>query len=179
MTTILGISGSLRKASFNTGLLRAAAGMMPEGATLEFGSIEGVPLYNGDDEAANGTPEAVARLRTQLEAADGLLLSTPEYNNGIPGVFKNAIDWMASGKGADAFKGKPVAVIGASPMAFGTVLAQDAWWPVLRTLGTRPWYEGRLMVGKAREKFDETGELKDADTRERLASFVEGFVAAI
>ena len=179
MTTILGLSGSLRHASFNAGLLRAAAGALPDGAQMVIGSIADVPLYNGDDEAAHGTPDAVARLREQLAGADGLLMATPEYNNGIPGVFKNAIDWMASGKGADVFRGKPVAVIGASPMTFGTVLAQDAWWPVLRALGTRPWFEGRLMIGQARSKFDAEGTLTDADTRERLEKFVAGFVASI
>ncbi|WP_068116075.1 NADPH-dependent FMN reductase [Tropicimonas marinistellae] len=179
MTTILGLSGSLRKASFNTGLLRAASDAMPEGTKMVIGTIEGVPLYNGDDEAEFGTPEAVERLRTHLSAADGFLLSTPEYNNGIPGVFKNAIDWMASGKGADAFVGKPVAVMGASPMTYGTVLAQDAWWPVLRTLKTRPWFEGRLMVGRARDLFDSNGNLTDADMRKRVADFVQGFVASL
>ncbi|WP_116133988.1 NADPH-dependent FMN reductase [Tropicimonas sp. IMCC34043] len=179
MTRILGLSGSLRKASFNAGLLRAAAELTPEGATLTIASIAGVPLYNGDDEAANGTPAPVQALRDQLAEADGLLLASPEYNNGIPGVFKNAIDWMASGKGADVFVGKPVAVIGASPMAFGTVLAQDQWLPVLRTLKTRPWFEGRLMVGRARDLFDAEGNLTDEATRDRLTAFVEGFVASI
>jgi NAD(P)H-dependent FMN reductase len=95
MTMIFGLSGSLRRASFNAGLLRAAAGAMPQGARLETGSIAGVPLYNADDEAEKGIPPAVARLKDSLAQADGLLLVTPEYNNGIPGVFKNAIDWMS------------------------------------------------------------------------------------
>src|SRR5690242_4563901 len=94
MTRLLGISGSLRKASFNSGLLRAAVDLAPEGTTLLAGSIEGIPLYNGDDEREQGIPEAVQVLKRQLAAADGLLLFTPEYNNGMPGVFKNAIDWL-------------------------------------------------------------------------------------
>jgi chromate reductase len=179
MTTILGISGSLRASSFNAGLLRAAAEAMPDGATLVTGTIEGVPLYNADHEAASGAPDAVVTLRRQLADADGLLLATPEYNNGIPGVLKNAIDWMASGPGAEVFVGKPVAVIGASPMAHGTMLAQDAWWPVLRALRTRPWFEGRLMIGRAREQFDEAGTLTDSETRARLDSFVRAFVASL
>ena len=178
MITLLGISGSLREASFNAGLLRAAAESMPHGAELVTASIDGVPLYNADHEAGTGAPDAVERLRRQLESADGLLIATPEYNNGIPGVLKNAIDWMASGAGAEVFIGKPVAVIGASPMAHGTMLAQDAWWPILRALRTRPWFEGRLMIGRAREHFDEAGNLADPEMRARLDSFVRGFVAS-
>ncbi|MDP5305850.1 NADPH-dependent FMN reductase [Paracoccus spongiarum] len=179
MTTILGLSGSLRRASFNSGLLRAAQEVAPEGVTVVIGSIAGVPLYDGDDEAANGTPPAVARLIAQLAAADGLLLASPEYNNGIPGVFKNAIDWMSRGEGLALFRGKPVAVTGASPGTFGTTLAQSHWLPVLRTLNTRPWHEGRLMVSRAGELFDADGTLTDARTRQRLAGFVAGFAASL
>ncbi len=113
--TILGLSGSLRRASFNAGLLRAAVDLAPEGTRIQTGSIREVPLYDGDLEAATGLPEPVRILQSQLAAADGLLLVTPEYNNGVPGVFKNAIDWMSRGEGLAMFVGKPVAVIGASP----------------------------------------------------------------
>jgi NAD(P)H-dependent FMN reductase len=178
MTKILGIAGSLRRASFNAGLLRAAVASAPDGVTIETGSIHEVPLYDGDLEKEKGLPEAVTRLQTALAEADGLLLVTPEYNNGVPGVFKNAIDWMSRGDGLALFKGKPVAVIGASPGGFGTVLGQNHWLPVLRTLGTRPWFEGRLMVSRAGSLFDASGDLTDADTRERLAGFVAGFAAA-
>lgn len=179
MTTILGISGSLRKLSFNTGLLRAAQEVAPEGVTLRIGSIAGVPLYDADDEAAHGAPPAVIALREALEQADGLLLVSPEYNNGIPGVFKNAIDWMGSGKAAALFQGKPVAVIGASPGGFGTMLAQAHWLPVLRALGTRHWQEGRLLVSKAGGLYDDHGNLTDEATRRKLADFVAGFAASI
>ncbi|EPX84947.1 NADPH-dependent FMN reductase [Salipiger mucosus] len=178
MTTILGISGSLRRGSFNAGLLRAAVEHAPEGTTIDPRGIQGVPLYDADLEA-EGTPEAVLALREALQAADGLLLVTPEYNNGIPGVFKNAIDWMASGEGAKLFQGKPVALLGASPTGFGTILAQNHWLPVLRTLGTRPWFEGRMMVSRAKKLFDDEGNLTDADTRVRLEEFVQGFARAI
>lgn len=178
MTTILAISGSLRKASYNTGLLRAAEAVTPAGVTLDARTLHGVPLYDGDLEAAQGVPPAVAALKEALAAADGLLLITPEYNNGIPGVFKNAIDWMSRPPGGtDLFKGKPVAVIGASPGGFGTILAQNAWLPVLRTLGTRPWFEGRLMVSRAGGLFDRDGALTDDETRSRLAGFLAGFAA--
>jgi NAD(P)H-dependent FMN reductase len=92
---ILGISGSLRKSSYNTSLLRAAAGLMPAGAQLEIGSIAGIPLYDGDLEAAQGIPPAVDALKKKVVKSQGLLLVTPEYNNSIPGVFKNAIDWLS------------------------------------------------------------------------------------
>lgn len=179
MTTILGLSGSLRKASFNTGLLRAAAELAPKDTVIEIGDISQVPLYNGDDEARDGLPPAVRELQSQLAAADGLLLVTPEYNNGIPGVFKNTIDWMSRGDGLKAFIGKPVAIIGASPGGFGTILAQNHWLPVLRTLKARLWSEGRLMVSGAGNKFDESANLADADSRDALAKFIAGFAASL
>ena len=179
MTTILGLSGSLRRASFNAGLLRAAAGMAPAGTTILQGSIREVPLYDADLEAAEGLPAAVQTLQAQLRDADGLLLVTPEYNNGMPGVFKNAIDWMSRGEGLGLFRGKPVAVLGASPGGFGTVLAQNHWLPVLRTLGTKPWFQGRMLVSRAGALLDDRGNLTDDKTRELLARFVQGFAASL
>jgi len=179
MPTIIGIAGSLRRKSFNLALLRAAKELMPEGSTLDVRTIEGVPLYNGDEEEAHGIPPAVATLKTAIIEADGVLLATPEYNNSIPGPFKNAIDWLSRppADAARVFGGKPVAVIGASPGGFGTILAQDAWLPVLRTLGTRPWFEGRLMVSRASQLFDENGKLTDEATAGRLKDFLAGFAA--
>ncbi|MEE2861946.1 MAG: NADPH-dependent FMN reductase [Pseudomonadota bacterium] len=179
MTTILGLSGSLRRTSFNSGLLRAAQQVAPDSVTLTIGSIREVPLYDGDLETAEGIPSVVKSLVDQLAAADGLLLATPEYNNGVPGVLKNTIDWMSRGDGLKVFKGKPVAVIGASPGSFGTAHAQSHWLPVLRMLNTRPWFEGRLMVSRAGSLFDDQGELTDDGTRHRLADFVAGFAASL
>ena len=179
MKTILGLSGSLRKASFNAGLLRAAADLAPEGVTITIGAIRDVPLYDADLEAAEGLPAAVKTLQDQLARADGLLLVTPEYNNGIPGVFKNAIDWMSRGPGLAIFVGKPVAVLGASPGGFGTVLAQAHWLPVLRTLKTGIWTGGRMQVARARTVFDDQGNLTDPATRDQLAAFVKGFAASL
>jgi NAD(P)H-dependent FMN reductase len=179
MPNILGLSGSLRKTSFNSGLLRAAADAAPPGVRITIGSIRDVPLYDGDLEEAEGLPAAVVELQDHLRKSDGLLLVTPEYNNGVPGVFKNAIDWMSRGEGLKFFRDKPVAVIGASPGGFGTILAQNHWLPILRTLRTRPWLEGRLMVSRAGQLFDENGNLTDDGTRERLAEFVAGFAASL
>lgn len=179
MPQILGLSGSLRKGSFNAGLLRAARDLAPEGTEIQIGSILDVPLYNADEEAAHGLPASVQRLQAQLQAADGLLLVTPEYNNGIPGVFKNAIDWMSRGPGLAYFVGKPVAVLGASPGGFGTVLAQNDWLPVLRTLKAELWAEGRMLVSRASGLFDENGALTDDRTRAALRDFIAGYSATL
>jgi len=178
MTTLLGISGSLRKGSFNTALLRAAGEMLPAVTTLEVRTLHGVPLYDADLEAATGVPSAVAALKEAFGKADGILLSTPEYNSGIPGVFKNGIDWLSRPPAdvARLFAGKPIAVIGASPGGFGTILSQNAWLPVLRTLGTRPWFGAKLMVSRAGSVFDDAGSLKDSAIRRQLQEFIAGFV---
>ena len=175
---ILGISGSLRKGSYNTALLKAAVGLMPDGVQLEAGSIHGIPLYDGDLEAAQGSPPAVQALKDRILQAQGLLLVTPEYNNSLPGAFKNAIDWL-SRPSADipkVFGERPVGVIGASPGGFGTILAQNAWLPVLRTLGTRPWFGGRMQVSRAGNVFDAAGELTDEAIRAQLRKYLAGFV---
>ncbi len=177
MTRIIGISGSLRAGSFNTALLRAAQSLFPD--TIELASIRGIPLYDADIEAAEGVPPVVEQLKERIAQAHGLLLSTPEYNNSIPGVFKNAVDWL-SRPPADisrVFHGKVVALCGASPGGFGTILAQNAWLTVLRTLRTRPWLEGRLMLSGAQHLFDDQGNLTDDKTREQLKVFVAGFIA--
>ncbi len=178
MAKLIGLSGSLRRASFNTALLRAAAGLMPVGSELTVHTIQGIPLYDADAEAAAGIPQSVMDLKAAIAGADGLLLATPEYNNSIPGVTKNAIDWLTRPP-ADiprVFGGKPIAVIGATPGGFGTILAQNEWLPVLRYLGTKPWFGGRLLVSHAHTLFDENGNLTDDKTREQLRQFMLGFV---
>lgn len=181
MVSILGISGSLRAGSFNTALLRAAQAVAGEDVRIEVATLHGIPLYDGDVETAHGLPEAVQALKDKVKACDGLLLVTPEYNNGIPGVFKNGIDWLTrpASEIPEVFGGRPVAVIGASPGGFGTILAQEAWWPVLRALRTRPWFGGRLMVSRAGSVFDAQGALIDEKTREQLRAFVEGYARFI
>jgi chromate reductase len=178
-TTIVGVSGSLRRGSYNRSLLRAAAALAPDGVTLEVTGIEGIPLFDADLEAEHGLPEAVVALKERIARADGLLLVTPEYNAGIPGVFKNAIDWL-SRPASDiprVFGDKPVALMGATLGRGGTTLSQAGWLPVLRLLGTRPWFGKQLQVSGAGTVFDADGELVDAATRERLAAFVAGFAA--
>ena len=175
---ILGISGSLRKQSFNTALLRAARSLVADDVSLEAATLHGIPLYDADLERDDGIPVAVAELKERVMASTGLLLVTPEYNNGIPGVFKNAIDWLS--RPADdigrVFGNRPVAILGASPGNFGTLLAQNDWLPVLRTLGTRPWFGGRFLAPRAGSLFDAEGQLHDPAIRERLAAFLTGFV---
>lgn len=177
MTSILGISGSLRAGSFNTALLRAATKLAIDGVTVDAATLHGVPLYDGDLETAEGAPVAVKALAARIQAADGLLLVTPEYNNGIPGVFKNTIDWLSRpvAGAPELFAGKPVAVIGASAGGFGTILAQDAWLPVLRLLGVTPWFGGRLLVSRAGSVFDADGQLVDDKVQAQLREFVAGF----
>lgn len=180
MTTIVGISGSLRRGSYNSSVLRAAASLAPEDCEVRIESIAEFPLYNGDDEAANGSPAPVARLKDAIAAADGLLIVTPEYNNGIPGVAKNAIDWL-SRPPADiprVFRDKPAALAGASPGGFGTILSQNAWLPVLRTLGMDVW-SGRLLISRAGALIDPSGAISDPALRDNIQKFIAGFAAYV
>lgn len=181
MVTIIGLSGSLRSGSFNTALVRAAAELMPQDAQLLPKTIHDIPLYDGDVEAASGIPAAVLELGDAIASADGLLMATPEYNNSIPGPFKNAVDWLSRIEDGPrpVFTGKPVALIGASPGPFGTLLSQNAWLPVLRALETRPWFGGRLVVSRAAGMFNSAGQLTDEGTRKKLQEFLAGFVGFI
>lgn len=177
MTKIIGIAGSLRKASFNAALLRAAAGLAPVGTDIEVASIAGIPLYDGDLESERGIPDVVTTLKDRIAAADGLLLVTPEYNGSIPGVFKNAIDWLSRPNQdiARVFGDKPVALMGATPGMAGTRLAQSAWLPVLRTLGARTWSGKQLYVASASHVFDSEGTLMDEKITKLLSEFLAGF----
>ena len=180
MIHLIGLSGSLRQGSYNTALLRAAATMLPVGVTLTIATIRGIPLFDEDVEAREFPVEA-HELKELIASADGLLLSSPEYNNSIPGVLKNAIDWL-SRPGSDiprVFGGKPVALMGASLGDHGTILAQNAWLTPFRALGVKPWTSGRLLVSRASNAFDRAGALTDPGLREELKNFMAGFAGFI
>lgn len=178
MIFIVGISGSLRKHSFNAGLLRATAKAVPDGCMLTIESIKDIPLYNADIEDAEGIPPVVAELKDRIASADGLLMVTPENNNSMPGVFKNAIDWLSRPPEdrSRIFGNRPIGLMGATPGSFGTAFSQYAWLPVLRVLGAQVW-SGRIMrVSGAMSKFDEEGNLTDEGVRKQLTKYMNGFV---
>lgn len=175
--TILAISGSLRRGSYNTALLRAAQGVAPAGVALElYDGLELLPPYNEDVDGERPPAEAT-RLRQAIAAADGLLIATPEYNGSIPGQLKNAVDWASRPKGRAALWGKPVAVVGASTGAYGGLWAQQELRKSLGIAGARA-LEVNLPVARAHERFDEEGRLADEELRERLAEVVKELAAA-
>lgn len=173
--TLLGLSGSLRAGSHNTALLRVAATLVPPPATLTVRTVHGVPLYDGDVEAL-GLPAEVVSLREAIRAADGLLLSTPEYNHGVPGVLKNALDWVSRG-GDSPLRGKPVAVLSASPGGMGGVRAQLAWLPTLTCVGAHVMHAPEFYLSGAAQAFTADGGLADAHTHEQLQRFMSAFDA--
>ena len=177
MTTIIGLSGSLRQGSFNSMLLRAAVAEAPPETTIVPVSIRDIPLYDGDLEEQQGVPAPVQALKDQIAEADGLLIVTPEYNHSIPGVLKNAIDWLSRPAGdiPRVFGGRPVAIMGATIGMGGTLLSQAAWLPVVRTLGMLPWCEGSVLISHAASVFDHQGRIPDTATRQRIRTFVEHF----
>lgn len=178
---IVGIAGSLRGGSYNAALLRAAAELAPASVTVEIASIRGIPLYDGDVEAQSGIPEPVAALKERFASAAGVLVVSPEYNGSIPGVLKNAIDWL-SRPASDiprVFGDRPLALMGASPGRLGTALSQTAWLPVLRVLGVQPWWGGRVAVAGASKVFDASGVLVDDAVRTQVRTFMAGFAAFV
>ena len=179
MTRIIGIAGSVRKGSYNAALLRAAVRLAPARTEIEAATIAGIPLYDADLENEHGIPESVVTLKERIATADGLLLVTPEYNNSMPGAFKNALDWLSrpSQDTGRVFGDKPVAIMGATPGMGGTRLAQSAWLPVLRALGARLWSGRQLYVHGAGKVFDGRGDLVDEKVEKLLAEFVAGFAA--
>ncbi len=175
---ILAFGGSLREASFNRALLDEAAALAPAGVELDLSLlpvIGSLPLFD-QDVAAGGFPSGAEELKQALRTAGGLLIATPEYNWGIPGFLKNALDW-ASRPAADipgVFGDLPVALIGAGGLS-GTRYAQTAWVSVFRFLKMRPWFGEPLFIDRSSERFDQNGRLTDEPTRERLQAVMSGF----
>jgi chromate reductase, NAD(P)H dehydrogenase (quinone) len=179
LNTVVGLIGSLRAGSFNRKLMQACVPMLDARLTLEVVGIDGIPLYDGDVESSSGVPPAVTALKDRIAASAALLIASPEYNNSIPGPLKNALDWLTRPPGdiARVFGGRIVGVIGASPGRFGTLSAQQAWSPILRTLGTVPYFGEKLMVGAANTVFAADGSIADAGTRDRVQQYLDGFAA--
>ena len=171
---ILGISGSLRTNSFNTGALRACQSLLPPGVTLEAFDIAPIPLYN-EDVYQQGFPAPVQLLREKIAVADALLIATPEYNYSIPGVLKNAIDW-ASRPPSQPFDGKPIALMSASPGALGGARSQYHLRQVFIYLNGMILNRPEFMIAAAPSKFDASGNLTDSATRDHLAKMLVALV---
>ena len=179
MSRVIGLSGSLRRGSYNSALLRVAVELAPAGCEIEIASIREISLYDGDVEAA-GQPAAVVALKEKIAAADGLLLATPEYNYSLPGVLKNAVDWL-SRPARDIpriFGGRAVGVIGTGGPG-GTRQAQAAWLPVFRALQLVPYFGKPVFLAQAPKAFDADGKLTDDAARNNLQEFMTGFAAFV
>ena len=175
---VLGISGSLRRDSHNTQLLRVAADMFERrGVQFElYDSLKQVPPYDEDDDR-DPAPTAAAHIRAAVSGADGVLFSTPEYNSSIPGQLKNAVDWLSRPVGKGALAGKPAAVIGASTGMFGAVWAQAELRKALGASGARV-VEGEVPVGHAHTRFADDGSLNDENLVEQIQALVDDLIEA-
>jgi len=171
---VVGIAGSLRRGSYNRALLRAAKELAPPLLDIVIHELDGIPLYNGDVEAAGVSP-AVLELRDAIRQADGLLIATPEYNHGVPGVLKNAIDWLSRPPRDSVLNGKTAAVMGASPGTTGTARAQAQLRQAFVFTNTYALLQPEVLVARAHEKFDPDGRLIDQATRDFLATFLHRF----
>jgi chromate reductase, NAD(P)H dehydrogenase (quinone) len=178
LTKILGISGSLRRGSYNSRLLEAAAELLPEGVELElYDGLKEVPPYDEDDDV-EPAPEPVARLRETIAGADAVFIATPEYNSSVPGQLKNALDWASRPLMTNSVRFKPVAVAGASTGAFGAVWSQGELRKVLAAMGARV-VEAEVAVGHAPTRFDDEGRLVDEDIREQLGELIAVLLTAV
>lgn len=173
MIEVLGFAGSLRSQSYNRALLRAAAGFAPEGMTVEAFDIGGIPLYDADRDTDERRPEAVRAFKESIQAADALLVVTPEYNQGLPGVTKNAIDWASRPGRASVLRGKPAGVMGATLGPWGTARAQEQLKLALSAPLARVMPHPGVYLRAAGEKFDDEGRLTDADARRRVRGYLE------
>jgi chromate reductase len=172
--TIIGIAGSLRRASFNLGLLHAAQEEAPPGVTIKILDLAQIPFYNADVEAV-GIPDAVQAMRDQIAAADALLLTVPEYNHSFPAVLKNALDWASRPRPVSVLRQKPVAMMGAGG-GFGTVRAQLSLRPVLASNEAYLMPKPELYITGAPQRFDEAGRLTDDGVRQSVRDLVAALV---
>ena len=173
---VAAIVGSLRQASNNQGLLRAALAVQPDAMRLYDLPIRDLPHYDADTEQA-GERDAVREFKAGIVRADALLFCTPEYNYGLPGVLKNAIDWASRPGGQSVLRGKPAAIMGASTSATGTARAQLQLRQTCVSLDVRFLNAPQVFVGNAKEKFDATGNLTDAETRDRVRALLDALLA--
>jgi chromate reductase len=171
---LVGFSGSLRKESYNTRLLKAVLQLLPDGLTMEIISIADIPLFNEDHEppAVPDYPAPVKTFREAIRKADGMLIVSPEYNYSIPGVLKNAIDWASRGTDAPVI-GKPVSLMGATPGLWGTARMHMAFQPVFHTLNMKAVHKPEVYIAKAKEKFDNEGNLVDETAKKMIVSNLE------
>lgn len=176
---VLGISGSLRRDSHNTNLLRHAGELFEaEGAEFElYDGLRDIPPYDADDDVEDA-PAAVARLRAAVRDADVVFFTTPEYNSSVPGALKNALDWVSRPLATNVMRNKPVAVIGASTGMFGAVWAQAELRKVLAAMGARV-VEGEVPVGHADTRFDENGRLNDPNLEEQVREVVRNLLGEV
>lgn len=173
--SVVAFAGSLRKASYNRALVHAVVELAPPDLALQVTTIDDVPLFDQDVEEV-GTPAGVERLRAVIAAADGLLIATPEYNHGVPGVMKNVVDWLSRPPRASVLDGKPVGVIGASPGMMGTARAQTQLRQAFVFTNSPVMPQPEVLVYRAHEKFDDTGRLTDEATRKHLGRYLAAFV---
>jgi chromate reductase, NAD(P)H dehydrogenase (quinone) len=174
MTSVVAFAGSLRRGSFNRALLDAAKELAPDGMSIELIEIGALPFYNADVEA-EGDPPSVVTFKALVREADGVLIATPEYNDGIPAVLTNAIDWGSRLPGRAPLAGKPVALVGASPSQVGTARAQLHLRQLLGHVHARTLPPPELLVAVAHQRFDADHRLTHEDTRRVLAALLERF----
>jgi chromate reductase, NAD(P)H dehydrogenase (quinone) len=174
---ILGIAGSLRKASYNHGALRAARELCPQGVTIEVFELDGIPVFNQDEE--RNPPPKVVELKKHIREADAILLVTPEYNYGVPGVLKNAIDWASRPYGDNAWDGKPCAIMSAAMSMGGGVRAQYQLRQSFVFLNMEAVVQPEVAIGNATQRFDQQGNLKDETSKKLIAQLLQNLVRKV
>ncbi len=174
---ILGIAGSLRRDSYNKMLIKNFLECLPEKVDMEIFDLANIPLFNQDLEQT--PPDSILKLKNKIRLADGIIISTPEYNYSIPGVIKNAIDWVSRPYNENPWTNKPIAIVGASIGGFGTVRAQLHLRQTFFYLKSRLLQAPEIYISNASEKFDDAGYLKNTEDKEKLCQLFDGLIALI